>query len=81
MRKKMAKVVKNSYSYFGVRIDIEHETDKLISEERFDECVYLKMMMLYLCLSIPILNVRYQYCFLYNNLKTTKYCKIAKKFF
>ena len=40
--KRHGKGSKNSSSYFGDRIDIEDETDKLIADRRFDQCVYFK---------------------------------------
>jgi hypothetical protein len=40
--RKHGKGSKNSSSYFVDRIDIEHETDKLIAGDRFDECIYFK---------------------------------------
>jgi hypothetical protein len=40
--RKHGKGSKNSSSYFDDRIDIEHETDKLIADDRFDECIYFK---------------------------------------
>ena len=42
--KRHGKGSKNSSSYFDDRIDIdiEDETDKLIGDERCDECIYFK---------------------------------------
>jgi len=39
-----------------------NKTDKLIGDERFDECIYFKDddVMCAVCLSIFLLNVRYQ---------------------
>ena len=33
---------KNNSSYFDERIHIEHETDKLMADNSFDECIYIK---------------------------------------
>ena len=35
--RKHSKGSKNSSSYFDDKIDFEHETDKLIADDRFDE--------------------------------------------
>ena len=40
--KKHCKGSKNSSSYFDDKIDCEHETDKLIADDRFDECSFFK---------------------------------------
>jgi hypothetical protein len=42
MRKDMSRVVKICFSYFDDIIDIGDETNKLIGDERFDQCVYFK---------------------------------------
>ena len=42
LEKRHGKDSKNSSSYFDDRIDVEYETDKLIGDERFDECIYFK---------------------------------------
>ena len=44
--RKHGKGSKNSSSHFDDRIDFEHETDKLIADDRFDECIFSKMMMM-----------------------------------
>jgi hypothetical protein len=41
--KKHGKGSKDSSSYFDDRTDIEEENDKLIGDDRFDECVYFKI--------------------------------------
>ena len=42
MRKKHGKGSKNSSTYFDSRIDMEHDTDKLIADNSFDKCSFFR---------------------------------------